>query len=53
MVNDICNRFGLDTISAGTVMAFATELYENSILTNQDTDGIDLKWGNHHFLSKQ
>jgi aldehyde:ferredoxin oxidoreductase len=50
MVNDICNRYGLDTISAGTVMAFATELYENGILTNQDTDGIDLRWGNHNAL---
>jgi aldehyde:ferredoxin oxidoreductase len=45
--NDICNRYGLDTISAGTVVAFATELYENGILTGQDTGGIELRWGNH------
>jgi len=45
--NDICNRYGLDTISAGTVVAFAIECYENGILTKQDTGGIDLKWGNH------
>jgi aldehyde:ferredoxin oxidoreductase len=50
MVNDICNRTGLDTISAGTVIAFAIELYENGIITRNDTDGIDLKWGNHHSL---
>ena len=47
MANDICNRAGLDTISAGSIIAFAIELYENGILTQKDTDGIDLKWGNH------
>ena len=50
MANDICNRAGLDTISAGTVIAFAIELYENGILTQKDTDGIDLKWGNHRAM---
>jgi aldehyde:ferredoxin oxidoreductase len=50
MVNDICNRAGIDTISAGTVIAFAMELYENSILTRADTDGIDLRWGNHRAM---
>jgi len=47
MANDICNRAGLDTISTGTIIGFAIELYENGILTDKDTDGIDLKWGNH------
>ena len=50
MVNDICNRAGIDTISAGTIIAFAIELYENGILTKKDTDGIDLKWGNHQAM---
>jgi len=50
MVNDICNRAGLDTISTGSIIAFATELYENGILTIKDTDGIDLKWGNHRSM---
>jgi aldehyde:ferredoxin oxidoreductase len=49
-INDICNRYGLDTISAGTVMAFATECYENGVITKKDTDGIELTWGNHHAL---
>lgn len=49
-VNDICNRYGLDTISAGSVMAFAIELYENSIITKKDTGGIELTWGNHRAL---
>jgi aldehyde:ferredoxin oxidoreductase len=44
-LNDMCNRSGLDTISAGTVVAFAMECFEKGILTSKDTDGIDLKWG--------
>ena len=50
MVNDICNRAGMDTISGGSTIAFAMELYENGILTPADTDGIDLKWGNHRAM---
>jgi len=48
MANEICNRYGLDTISAGATIAFAMECYENGIITKEDTDGIDLTWGNHH-----
>ncbi len=46
-VNDLCNRYGLDTVSAGSVIAFAMECYENGLLTKKDTDGIELNWGNH------
>lgn len=45
-LNDMCNRGGLDTISAGTVLAFAMECYEEGILTKADTDGIEMNWGN-------
>ena len=44
--NELCNLHGLDTISAGAVIAFAIECYENGILTKKDTDGIELTWGN-------
>jgi len=47
MANDICNRYGLDTISAGCAIAFAIECYENGLITKEDTDGIELTWGNH------
>ncbi len=50
MANDICNRAGLDTISAGTVVAFAIECYENGVLTRKDTGGVDLKWGDHRAM---
>ncbi len=42
---DICNRYGLDTISAGAALAFAFECYENGAVTTSDTGGMELKWG--------
>lgn len=50
MANHICNSYGLDTISAGTVIAFAIECYENGIITKRDTGGIELTWGNHRAI---
>jgi aldehyde:ferredoxin oxidoreductase len=44
--NEICNRWGLDTISTGVSIAFAMECTERGILTRDDTDGIDLRFGN-------
>jgi aldehyde:ferredoxin oxidoreductase len=45
-LNDMCNRSGLDTISAGTALAFAMECFENGIIGESDTDGLALTWGN-------
>jgi aldehyde:ferredoxin oxidoreductase len=44
--NDICNRYGLDTISTGATIAWAMECYEKGILGREDLDGLDLTWGN-------
>jgi aldehyde:ferredoxin oxidoreductase len=44
--NEICDRFGLDTISTGAVIAFAMECYEKGIIGKKETEGIELKWGN-------
>jgi len=46
MANQLCNMYGLDTISCGGTIAFAMECYENGLLTKEDTDGIELKFGN-------
>jgi aldehyde:ferredoxin oxidoreductase len=48
--NDICNRYGVDTISAGAAIAFAIECYENGILRKTDTDGLELTWGNYQAI---
>ncbi len=45
-MNDLVNRGGIDSISCGAVIAFAIECFENGILTEQDTDGLELRWGN-------
>lgn len=50
MASHICNSSGMDTISAGSIIAFAMECYENGIITKKDTDGIELTWGNHRAL---
>jgi len=44
--NDICNRYGIDTISTGTTIAFAMECYENALVTREETGGLELVWGN-------
>jgi aldehyde:ferredoxin oxidoreductase len=49
-LNDLCNVYGLDTISAGAVTAFAIECYENGLITRHDTDGLELTWGNHRAM---
>jgi len=41
----ICNDLGIDTISAGGTIAWAMEAFERGDLTLEDTDGIELKWG--------
>ncbi|MCL4436719.1 MAG: aldehyde ferredoxin oxidoreductase family protein [Thaumarchaeota archaeon] len=43
--NDLCNRYGMDTISAGAAIAFAFECYENGLITSEETGGSELKWG--------
>jgi aldehyde:ferredoxin oxidoreductase len=49
-LNDICNRYGIDTISAGSVIAFTIECYENKLITRADTGGIEMTWGNHRAI---
>ncbi|OFW60291.1 MAG: hypothetical protein A2133_10025 [Actinobacteria bacterium RBG_16_64_13] len=44
--NEICNRYGIDTISVGGTIAFATECYESGLITRADTGGLELNWGN-------
>ena len=46
LLNEIFNRAGMDSISAGGTLAWAIESYENGLLTKEDTDGLELKWGN-------
>lgn len=44
--NDVCNFYGMDTITTGSIIAYAMEAYERGYLNGVDTDGIELAWGN-------
>lgn len=50
--NDICNRYGIDTISTGATVSFAINCYEEGIINKKDTDGVELTWGNHSSIVK-
>ncbi|MFC1952504.1 aldehyde ferredoxin oxidoreductase family protein [Chloroflexota bacterium] len=45
--NYLVNDYGMDTLEVGSMIAWAMELYEKGILTDKDTDGLDLSFGNH------
>jgi aldehyde:ferredoxin oxidoreductase len=52
MANNVCNDFGMDTISCADTIACAYELFEKGILKEKDTGGLKLDWGNHAAMVK-
>jgi aldehyde:ferredoxin oxidoreductase len=50
--NEICNRYGMDTITCGSTIAFAIDCFENGLITEKDTDGLSLTWGNSETIVK-
>jgi len=50
MANYLCNEYGLDTITAGSTIAFALECYEKGILTKEQTGGLELKFGDSELV---
>ena len=51
-INELCSKYTLDTISLGGTIGFAMECYEKGIITSEDTDGIELKYGNTEAVIK-
>jgi aldehyde:ferredoxin oxidoreductase len=45
-LNQLCNKYGLDTISTGCTIAFLFEAAENGLISSKEADGLDLSWGN-------
>jgi aldehyde:ferredoxin oxidoreductase len=43
----LCDLLGLDTISAGSAIGFAMELFQRDIIGPEDSSHVDLTWGNH------
>jgi aldehyde:ferredoxin oxidoreductase len=44
--NELCNRYGMDTMSVGVTLSFAMELFENKMINAHDADGLELTFGN-------
>jgi len=44
--NQMCNAYGVDTISTGVIIAWLMECTERGIITKKDIDGIEAAWGN-------
>ena len=43
--NEVCNRYGMDTISAGAAIAWSMEAFEKGVITEKDTQGLKIPWG--------
>jgi aldehyde:ferredoxin oxidoreductase len=43
--NELCNKLGLDTISTGATLSWAVECFERGLMTEADTGGVQLDWG--------
>ncbi len=50
--NELCNKYGMDTISCGATISWAFEAFNEGKLTLEDTDGLDLSWGNAESMVK-
>ena len=44
--NQLCNEYGVDTISCGATLSWAMECFEQELISVEDTDGIELRYGN-------
>jgi len=45
LANELCNRYGIDTMDTGNLVGVAMEAYERGLLTEADTGGVAMKWG--------
>ena len=50
MANYLCNEYGLDTISAGSTIAFAMECFKKGILTKEMTGGMEINFGDSDII---
>lgn len=50
--NQLCNAYGMDTISCGATIAWAMDAYEAGLLTLDDTGGIELRFGDHQVMTE-
>jgi aldehyde:ferredoxin oxidoreductase len=46
-INNLCNEYGMNTISVGAAISLAIELYQAGIVTKKETKGTELEWGDY------
>ncbi len=51
-LGELCDVYGLDSISMGNVLGLAFKLFDDGIITTADTGGMDLSWGNAYSAEK-
>ncbi len=44
--NQLCNQYGMDTVSCGATIAWAFNCFDEGLITTEDTGGLDLSYGN-------
>ncbi len=49
---DLCDRLGFESSTIGCTIALAIECYEKGLLTKEDTEGIELRWGDDKLVEK-
>ena len=49
-LHHLCDEYGMDTIEFGAVVSWAMECWEKGIFSKNDTDGLDLSWGNYQTM---
>jgi len=49
---NMCNHYGIDVMNCGEVIAAATEWYQRGLITKEDTEGIELEWGDYEAFLK-
>ncbi len=50
LANQLCNMYGLDTISCGATISFAIECFQKGLITREDTGGLELSFGNEQVV---
>jgi aldehyde:ferredoxin oxidoreductase len=49
-IDNLCNNYGVDTISAGSLVAYVIQCFEEGLITKEDLDGLEMTWGNHEAI---
>lgn len=48
--NTLCNQYGIDVNNCGEIVGAAAEWYQRGLITKEDTDGVELEWGNYEAM---